>query len=205
VRSVLVTGGTTRLGKAIADHLAERGWRVVRSSHRPDAGADAVADLAREGGADALFAAVCGILGEPPDAIVNNAALYVTCKDAAAVAAVNCRAPMRLAALLARTGGAVVNILDAAVDGSNADRNAYTRAKFALAGFTTAENAEFGGALRINGVAPGAVLSPVGMHEKAPPLPFGRPKPCDVACAVESLLDSSANRQILPVTRPLGG
>ena len=45
MRSVLVTGGTVRIGAAISERLARDGWRVVTSSHRHDAGADVVADL----------------------------------------------------------------------------------------------------------------------------------------------------------------
>ena len=46
MRTALVTGGTRRLGRAIADRLRADGWRVLTSSHRADAGADFVADLA---------------------------------------------------------------------------------------------------------------------------------------------------------------
>jgi len=57
MRSVVVTGGTARLGAAIAEHLEILGWHVIRSSHRNDAGADIVADLARRGGAEEFYAA----------------------------------------------------------------------------------------------------------------------------------------------------
>ena len=57
MKSVLVTGGTVRLGKAIADRLCAEGWRVITSSHRADAGADIVADLAEPMGAAKLYAA----------------------------------------------------------------------------------------------------------------------------------------------------
>ena len=57
MRSVLVTGGTVRIGAAISERLARDGWRVVTSSHRHDAGADVVADLSTAGGAERLFEA----------------------------------------------------------------------------------------------------------------------------------------------------
>ena len=38
--TVLVTGGTCRIGKAIADALRNAGWKVLTSSHREDSGAD---------------------------------------------------------------------------------------------------------------------------------------------------------------------
>ena len=56
-RSVLVTGGLTRLGAAIADGLRGRGWRVIVSSHREGCGADVVADLSDPSGAARLYAA----------------------------------------------------------------------------------------------------------------------------------------------------
>ena len=57
MRSVVVTGGTTRIGAAIAEHLETLSWHVIRSSHRNDAGADIVADLSHRGGAEELYAA----------------------------------------------------------------------------------------------------------------------------------------------------
>ena len=90
MKTALVTGGTTRLGAAIAARLRADGWRVLASSHRPDAGADVVADLAQPGAADALFAA-CG----PLDALVNNAALFRGAP--AALAAVNLDSAMPVA------------------------------------------------------------------------------------------------------------
>ncbi|MBQ0033521.1 MAG: short-chain dehydrogenase, partial [bacterium] len=115
MKSVLITGGTVRLGAAIAARLGAEGWRVLTSSHRVDAGADIVADLAEPAGPVKLYAAALQILGgNPPDALVNNAALFTG--DDAAIAAVNLKAPEKLTTLMAgrENGvGAVVNILDA--------------------------------------------------------------------------------------------
>ena len=61
-RTVLVTGGTTRIGKAIADALRAAGWRVITSSHRADSGADIVADLAEPLGAAKLYSACLSLL-----------------------------------------------------------------------------------------------------------------------------------------------
>ena len=117
MRSVLVTGGTTRLGLAIAERLRADGWRVIASSHRADSGADIVADLSEPLGAAKLYAACLRLLGgNPPDALVNNAALFAG--DDAALEAVNLVAPQKLTMLMAgrETGrGAVVNILDCRV------------------------------------------------------------------------------------------
>ena len=120
MKSVLITGGTVRLGSAIAARLRAEGWRVLTSSHRADAGADIVADLADPMGAARLYAAALKLLGgNPPDALVNNAALFTG--DDATIAAVNLEAPKKLTMLMAgrETGlGAVVNILDSVILGS---------------------------------------------------------------------------------------
>lgn len=191
MRTVLVTGGTTRLGKAIADGLERAGWRVVRSSHRADAGADAVADLSREDGADALFASVCSLLGgDPPYAVVNNAALYSGDEDS--VRRVNLESPLRLSELMAGRdgGGAVVNVLDSRVmQAGFSPVGCYEETKARLRDHTLSFRTSCG-RLRVNGVAPGPVFAPVVVCEKAGDTPLGRPTPEAVADAVAFLLSA---------------
>ena len=202
-RTVLVTGGTVRIGLAIAERLRASGWRVMTSSHRHDAGADIVVDLSRPDGAAKLYSAALAMLGgEPPDAIVNNAALLAG--DDAAVECVNLAAPQKLTILMAgrETGrGSVVNVLDAQSDASVPGRSpVYAETKRALRGYTLKSAAMFAGTLRVNAVEPGPVLAPVSMHEKAGETPLGRPRPEDVAEAVEFLLGAGATTgAILPV------
>ncbi|MBQ6136346.1 MAG: SDR family NAD(P)-dependent oxidoreductase, partial [Kiritimatiellae bacterium] len=77
MKTVLVTGGTVRIGKAVADRLRSDGWRVITSSSRAGAGADIAADLSDPMGPARLYAACLRLLGgNPPDAIVNNAGLF---------------------------------------------------------------------------------------------------------------------------------
>lgn len=201
-RTALVTGGTTRIGLAIADALREAGWRVVTSSHRPDAGADIVADLAEPLGAAKLYAACLRLLGgTPPDALVNNAALFSG--GEAALEAVNHTAPRKLVILMAgrETGrGAVVNILDSRVLGKDAGADTYEKTKRALLADTTRDAALFAETLRVNAVAPGPVLAPTDVHEKAGETPLGRPRPEDVARAVLFLLEArSTTGCVIPV------
>lgn len=194
MRSVLVTGGTTRLGLAIAERLRADGWRVIASSHRADSGADIVADLSEPLGAAKLYAACLRLLGgNPPDALVNNAALFAG--DDAALEAVNLVAPQKLTMLMAgrETGrGAVVNILDCRVLGGAEGEGAYFRTKRALLDYTMKSAAMFAETLCVNAVAPGPVLAPTEVHEKAGETPFGRPAPEDVASAVSFLLSARA-------------
>lgn len=204
-RSVVVTGGVRRIGKAIADHLAAKGWRVLRTSHRPDPDAAIIADLARPDGADELFAAAVKILGSTPYAIVNNAAVYLS--DAGTTRQVNFAAPCRLMELLAQhsPNSAVVNIIDASIlDGRVETRKEfrmYAIAKRDLLDATMKAGSRFNGRICANAVAPGSVLPPDGIHEKAILSPSGRrPTPLDVALAVEKLLDSSSTGQLISVT-----
>lgn len=211
-RIVLVTGGTTRIGRAISDYLRGAGWRVLTSSHRADAGADFVADLSEPTGAARLYSAALAALGgEPPDALVNNAALFTG--DEAAVEAVNLSAPQKLTMMMAgrESGrGAVVNILDAALlptvggrpqtpASSNASPG-YAASKIALLEYTVRSAAMFSDTLRVNAVAPGPVFAPAGVHEKAGETPLGRPTPEAVAKAVAFLLDAdSTTGAVVPV------
>ena len=207
MKSVLITGGTVRLGKAIAERLRAEGWRVITSSHRADAGADIVADLAEPMGAAKLYAAALQMLdGNPPDALVNNAALFTG--DAAALAAVNLEAPRKLTTLMAgrEAGvGTIVNILDTKVLDAyrrlSTPVDAYLDSKRELAAFTRSAAAMFAATLRVNGVAPGPVMAPTDVHEKAGEMLLDRrPTPDDVAAAVSYLLGAeSVTGAILPV------
>ena len=201
-RTVLVTGGTKRIGKAISDALRADGWRVITSSHREDSGADIVADLASPLGAAKLYSACLRLLGgNPPDALVNNAALFVG--DDATLEHVNFEAPRKLTTLMAgrETGrGAVVNILDCRVLGGMEPRDAYERSKRELLENTTKSAALFADTIRVNAVAPGPVIAPEGVSEKAGEMPLGRPLPEDVARAVVFLLEANATTGcIIPV------
>ena len=192
--TAVVTGGATRIGLAVAGRLRAGGWRVLTSSHRADAGADIVADLSEPAGAARLYAeALRQLGGEPPDLVVNNAGLFaqgeVDAETAARIEAVNYTAAEKLTILASgrESGrGAVVNILDSralAGDGGGA----YLESKRKLVDFTRRAAALFADTLRVNGVAPGPVLAPVGFREKAGLTPLGRPTPEAVAEAVAFL------------------
>ena len=231
MKSVLITGGTVRLGKAIAERLRTEGWRVITSSHRADAGADIVADLAEPRSAAKLYAAALQMLdGTPPDALVNNAALFTG--DGAAIRAVNLEAPKKLTVMMAgrEAGvGAVVNILDSVVLGSleseatlsdanptlsdanptlsdanptlSDPKRPYPASKRELLAFTRSSAATFAATLRVNGVAPGPVMAPTDVHEKAGEMLLDRrPTADDVAAAVSYLLGAEATTgTIIPV------
>ena len=202
MKTVLVTGGTIRIGKAIAEGLRARGWTVVTSSHRADAGADVVADLAVPLGPARLYAAACEKAGGTLDAIVNNAALFTG--DEATLRAVNLEAPKKLTTMFwgrEHGRGAVVNVVDAKALGESREPSAYLKTKTELVSETRQAAARFAATLRVNAVAPGPVLAPADVHEPAGEMLLDRrPAAEDVASAVVFLLENeSVTGVVLPV------
>lgn len=201
--TVLVTGGTRRLGKSIADALRADGWNVLVSSHRDVDDADIRADLSLPEGPARLYAEALAVA---PDlcAIVNNAALFRG--DDATMEALNLIAPRKLTMLLAGREGAglcsVVNILDSKVLGPASDHDTpYERTKRGLLADTRRFAAMFAQSLRVNAVAPGPILPPDGIHEPSGEMLLdARPTPQDVADAVSYLLSAkSVTGTVIPV------
>lgn len=201
--TVLVTGGTRRLGKSIADALRADGWNVLVSSHRDVDGADIRADLSLPEGPARLYAEALAVA---PDlcAIVNNAALFRG--DDATMEALNLIAPRKLTMFLAGREGAglcsVVNILDSKVLGPASDHDTpYERTKRGLLADTRRFAAMFAQSLRVNAVAPGPILPPDGIHEPSGEMLLdARPTPQDVADAVSYLLSAkSVTGTVIPV------
>ena len=201
--TVLVTGGTRRIGKAITDTLRNAGWNVLTSSHREDSGADFIQDLSEPSGAVKLYSAALAAAPDDFCAIVNNAALFRD--DPAVLETVNLTAPRKLTMLLAGREGvkcSVVNILDAKLLGSSLPGDsAYAKTKRELLADTRKYAALFAETLRVNAVAPGPVLPPEGVHEPAgETLLTRRPAPEDVASAVLYLLGAeTVTGTVIPV------
>jgi len=225
---VLVTGGARRIGRAISKALAAAGWRVLVHARRAG-DRDALA-LAEELGGRAFFADLAEPLGparlfndvcaaEPQlSAIVNNAALFSPAaelppEEEGRLMAVNAVAPEKLMTMLGlrlmtndENGqglpriGAVVNILDSRIL-SAAPATPYARSKAVFRDAQKRMAMQFATWLRVNGVAPGPVLAPVGAHEKGgETLLDVRPTPEDVADAVVYLLSAKAvTGCVLPV------
>ena len=180
----LVTGAAKRIGAAIARRLHAEGYDLALHYRSSRAEMDAlVADLERDrpGSVIALQAELAEFDRLPElvartvghfgrlDGLVNNAsAYYATPMGQATPAqwderfASNARAPFFLsqaaAPHLARTGGAIVNIVDIYAERPLRGHAVYSMAKAALAMATRALALELGPDVRVNGVAPGNVL-----------------------------------------------
>lgn len=207
MKSVLVTGGTVRLGLAIADHLRDCGYKVITTSSRGESAADIVVDFRDPMGAAKCYAAALELLGgNPPDAVVNNAALFTGADSD--IEAVNLTAPKKLTMLMSGREtagrGCVVNILDATQGAGSGRSGKYGECKRELRTYTRTAAAMFSETLRVNAVSPGPVagLAPVGVHEKAEESPLGRPRPVDIAKAVAFLIE---NESVTGIDIPVDG
>lgn len=221
-RTVLITGAAVRIGSVIAETLAREGWDVVVHARRSVSQADAVCARLRALGrrawrvtgdwlapesADAVFAAAAGAAGHI-DALVNNASAFdrIPLPEAAPDAfdrmwRINALAPIRLTQrlfdhLAARGArGCAVNLLDQRIAQPGMGATPYLLSKKALEAFTLSAARELAPTLRVNGVAPGAVLPPenAASREPAGVFPSGsRPTPDQVAEAVSYLLSADA-------------
>lgn len=183
-RTALVTGAARRVGRAIALHLASRGFDVAftyRSSEREAAqlcdqitacGRKALAiqaDLTDLPAAADSIAAQIGGFSSKLDLLVNNASLYLPddladATQLARLSAIHVEAPLllayRLRPALAATGGCIVNMLDLMGQRPMKGYLRYCASKAAMANLTRGLAKEFAPAIRVNGIAPGVVEWP---------------------------------------------
>lgn len=181
--TVLVTGAAQRLGRAIALHFANSGWRVGVHFNRSAAEAAALVEEIGNLGSEAvalkanladttelapLIKACADGLGTPT-CLVNNAACYEWDSLASLGSEswglhldVNLRAPIFLtksfAASLGAQNGNVVNIIDQKVLNPDPEYFSYTIAKSALWDATKVMAQALAPQIRVNAVGPGPVF-----------------------------------------------
>jgi pteridine reductase len=187
----VVTGGARRIGAAIARTLHRAGYDIAlhyRSS-AADAGELAAAlnaaradsctafqaDLAIAEEAQRLGAEICSHY-PAVQVLVNNASGYqhTTLEQAGpehfdAMLGSNLRGAYFLTQALLpglrAAGGSIVNIIDAHLERPVSGYSAYNAAKAGLASLTRSLAVELGPELRVNGIAPGAILWPEHAEE----------------------------------------
>ena len=216
-----ITGAVKRVGAVIARSLHAAGYDLVlhhRQSASEASGLQAELERKRPGSTlvlqaelshfdrlPELIAQTIGRFGRL-DALVNNASTFyptpigvVTPAMWDDLFAANARAPFFLtqAAVphLQATRGAIVNLIDIYAEKPLKNHTVYVMAKAALAMMTMSLARELGPEIRVNGVAPGAVLWPeqgksemekAALLESTPLQRVGSPE--DVAEAVRWLL-----------------
>ena len=182
----LVTGAAKRVGACIVRTLHASGYHVVVHHHTSaDAAQALVLDLNRRRRESCV--AVAADLADPDacratvsraltafgglDLLVNNASIYKATplaeldeNDFAETMAVNLRAPLLLAKhaapLLGARRGAIVNITDVYADRPTEAHPIYVASKAGLAALTKSLALDLAPAVRVNAVAPGAILWP---------------------------------------------
>jgi pteridine reductase len=185
-KNVLITGAAKRIGAACARFLHSEGCNVFlhyRSSKeaalqlcyelnqmRPDSAYMMQADLLNMEELGALVSEACMAWGKI-DVLVNNASSFyptamanVTEQQWDELMGSNLKAPFFLAKLLSKTltdnRGCIVNIVDIHAERGLIGYPVYSIAKAGLVAMTKVLAKEFGPTIRVNGVAPGAILWP---------------------------------------------
>ncbi|MDD5708219.1 MAG: SDR family oxidoreductase [Kiritimatiellae bacterium] len=188
-RTALVTGGARRIGRAITLALARAGANVVVHYRHSRDEAGEVAALARDAKVDAWEAScdlsdtaqvapfmdrVLALTGGRLDLLVNNASIYpetrlatMTPDELEACVRLHVTAPLLLAQRFAALGraGDIVNLLDARITAYDAEHAAYHLSKRMLFSLTRMLALDLAPRIRVNAVAPGAVLPPEGADD----------------------------------------
>ena len=181
----IVTGGTKRVGAAIAARLAEGGYALALTSHSGSAPEDALASVLERTGSDwhlfdcdlsvtadveALIGQVTQHFGRAPDLLINCVSRFgqddwtdIDADDLEDQFATNVFAPVLLARDLVKAAAdgqtpCIIHILDQRVRNPNRDQLSYTLSKQALAASVRTLAISFGARARVCGVAPGLVL-----------------------------------------------
>ncbi|MBF0445127.1 MAG: SDR family oxidoreductase [Magnetococcales bacterium] len=191
-RVAIVTGGGHRIGAAISIDLARMGYIVAVAYHQSAKEADQVVAAIKEMGGkaesfamdlrdpstiSALLKSVSSTLG-PVDLLVNNASLFLPTpiKDSrwevmGSLLQVNLQGPIMLAmeaiSIMEERGGLIINICDIWAEKPLRGHAAYSAAKAGLISATQVLAREAAPAVRVNALAPGAILPPADKDGKA--------------------------------------
>jgi pteridine reductase len=184
----LITGAARRIGAALAAHLHKAGFRIIVhycqsqsaavqlvsnfNQIRTDSAVAFSADLCVPSAASDLLQAGLAHWGRL-DLLVNNASIFS--RDDAdwdRMWHCNVQAPYFLSraafAALKANQGSIVNITDIHAHTPLRDYPAYCQTKAALAMQTRALAQEFAPDVRVNAIAPGAILWPEGTNKLDP-------------------------------------
>ena len=189
--AVLVTGAAHRVGASIVEALHEQGANIILHYRNSSEAAQEIADklnnvrpesvklvsgeLVDQVSCQKLIESAVDCFGGL-DVLVNNASsFYPTPVEDATMAqwddlmASNLKAPFFLSQAarpyLAKDQGCIVNIVDIHADKPLKGHSIYCMAKAGLVMMTKSLAKEFGADIRVNAVAPGAILWPENMDQ----------------------------------------
>lgn len=201
----LITGGARRVGKAMSEHLAGKGWSVA--IHYNTSGKEAEelvshlsekypgqcfmafrANLLNDTETGRLINAVAEKMGNP-QLLINNASLFdpkkITESDASFFdlqMSVNLKAPFILTREFINIcrEGVIVNMVDTRITRNQDNYAVYTLAKKSLWELTKMTAFAYGPKIRANAIAPGLTLPPAGkgddyLWKPATSIPMKRP------------------------------
>ena len=238
--SVIVTGGASGIGLALVEDLLSEGWRVVAADVVPANLAHAEAHLQRFGAqvrfaqvdvadeaavtdlvarTDAEFGPLWGVvnsagIGKDVPALETSADLF---RKILEVNLIGTFLVAREAAkvMKANGGGAIVNIASVSGLRGNLGRAAYGASKGGVLTLTKVLAVEFAPfKIRVNGIAPGPVETPLvkAMHTDAAragwmkTVPMRRyADPSEISGAIAFLLDDSKSSFVTGQTLPVDG
>ena len=184
-KKIVVTGGAVRVGAALVQAFAAKGACVAIHCHRSLEAAGIL--LEKIGGEKAGHSVVQMDLSDPAEValrgrellegaslLINNASVYIRRKfmeedfaESNLQWTVNFHTPvylMRLFADLSPAGSVVINMLDQGICRSDEESFSYALSKKALADATRSAALQLAPRIRVNGIAPGPVLPPVGLE-----------------------------------------
>jgi pteridine reductase len=189
--TALVTGAAVRIGRALALALAGRGATVaVHYGNASEAAAETVADIHDFGGSAVAFQADLRNISQSDglitqaverlgklDILVNSAAVYDKAELAETTEplwdeqfAVNLKAPFFLARAFARhvgteRTGQIINIADWRAVRPDPQSIAYSLTKAGIVAMTNGLAMDLAPNIRVNAIAPGSILPPLGQNE----------------------------------------
>lgn len=190
-KTVFITGGAKRIGRAMAIYMASQGWNVAIHYNKSQKEACELvdflhseykcckymlfrADLDNIYSLNRLFDSLVEEMGVP-DLVINNASVFPQSQIAESsidlldkIMRINFYAPFIFTQRYASytNSGHIVNILDTKITSNNNSHAAYLLSKKVLWELTKMSALEYAPNIRVNAIAPGLILPPVGKDDQ---------------------------------------